>query len=58
MKERRRPRRGKRKVYRLTVLIVVGCLTQGCASHRRPPECKGPYTPINLSSMAYNGTQR
>lgn len=58
MKVRRRPRMAKRKVIRLTVLIIVGCLTQGCASHRRPPECKGPYTPINLSSMASHGTQR
>jgi hypothetical protein len=58
MKKRGRPRMGKRKGYRLTVWIIVGCLTQGCASHRRPPECKGPYTPINSASMASNGTQR
>lgn len=40
----------------LLALIVA---VQGCATHHPPPECKGPYTPINPSLVAASdGSQR
>jgi hypothetical protein len=39
--------------------LIVATLAQGCAHRNRLPECKGPYTPINLSTVAeYHGPQR
>jgi hypothetical protein len=43
------------------LILVVGvlCALAGCAHRGRPPECKGPYTPINQSLVAASdGTQR
>ena len=54
------PRRHAAERCRLLTLVVVVYVVQGCATHRgRPPECKGPYTPINQSWVASSdGAQR
>ena len=39
--------------------LLLLCLASGCATHGRPPECKGPYTPINHTlTVSSDGTQR
>lgn len=46
---------------RAILVLWVGaiCVLGGCAHRGRPPECKGPYTPINSSLTASSdGTQR
>ena len=43
----------------LIMFLGVLCALEGCAHRGRPPECKGPYTPINQSLVASSdGTQR
>ncbi len=44
---------------RICSVIVVLSLLAACASHRTaPPECNGPYTPVNPAmAVAANGTQ-
>ena len=44
---------------RCTFVLALSTLT-ACATHRSdPPQCKGPFTPINQSSsVASNGPQR
>jgi hypothetical protein len=44
---------------RCTCVLVLATLS-ACATHRNdPPQCKGPFTPINqTSSVASNGPQR
>ena len=48
--------------YGLVSLFTVLALASlgACATHRSgPPQCKGPFTPINqTSSVASNGPQR
>jgi hypothetical protein len=46
-------------IARWMLVLVLGHLT-ACATHRHaPPECKGPYTPINqTSAVVSNGPQR
>jgi hypothetical protein len=46
-------------VSRLTLTLAVASLA-ACATHRsEPPQCKGPFTPINQSSsVVSNGPQR
>jgi hypothetical protein len=46
-------------VCRWTLTLAIASLT-ACATHRgQPPECKGPFTPINQSSsVVSNGPQR
>jgi hypothetical protein len=43
----------------LTLTLAVAGLA-ACATHRsEPPQCKGPFTPINQSSkVVSNGPQR
>lgn len=36
-----------RTSIRPACLVVILALMAGCASHRAPPTCKGPFTPIN-----------
>jgi hypothetical protein len=44
---------------RSTLVLALATLT-ACATHRSdPPQCKGPFTPINQSSsVVSNGPQR
>jgi hypothetical protein len=44
---------------RCTFVLALATLS-ACATHRSdPPQCKGPFTPINhTSSVASNGPQR
>jgi hypothetical protein len=44
---------------RCTLVLALASLS-ACATHRSdPPQCKGPFTPINQSSsVASNGPQR
>ena len=44
---------------RCTLVLALATLT-ACATHRSdPPQCKGPFTPINQSSsVTSNGPQR
>ena len=44
---------------RYTLVLALATLS-ACATHRSdPPQCKGPFTPINhTSSVASNGPQR
>ena len=46
-------------VCRWTLTLAIANLT-ACATHRsEPPQCKGPFTPINQSSsVVSNGPQR
>jgi hypothetical protein len=46
-------------VARWTLTLAVASLA-ACATHRsEPPQCKGPFTPINKSSsVVSNGPQR
>jgi hypothetical protein len=46
-------------VSRWTLTLAVGSLA-ACATHRsEPPQCTGPFTPINQSSsVVSNGSQR
>jgi hypothetical protein len=46
-------------VSRWTLMLALASIA-ACATHRsQPPECKGPFTPINQSSSAVsNGSQR
>ena len=46
-------------VSRWTLTLAVASLA-ACATHRsEPPQCKGPFTPINQSSkVVANGSQR
>jgi hypothetical protein len=46
-------------IKRYTLVLALATLT-ACATHRSdPPQCKGPFTPINqTSSVASNGPQR
>ena len=46
-------------VSRWTLPLAVASLA-ACATHRsEPPQCKGPFTPINQSSsVVSNGPQR
>jgi hypothetical protein len=46
--------------FRRCISILFFGLLAACATHRsEPPQCKGPFTPINLSSsVAHNGPQR
>jgi hypothetical protein len=46
-------------VSRWTLTLAVASLA-ACATHRsEPPQCKGPFTPINQSSsVVSNGPQR
>jgi hypothetical protein len=46
-------------VFRWTLTLAVASLA-ACATHRsEPPQCKGPFTPINQSSsVVSNGPQR
>jgi hypothetical protein len=46
-------------VSRWTLMLALSSLA-ACATHRsEPPQCKGPFTPINQSSsVVSNGSQR
>jgi hypothetical protein len=46
-------------LFRWTLMLGLASLA-ACATHRdRPPDCKGPFTPINQSSsVVSNGPQR
>jgi hypothetical protein len=46
-------------IVRWMLVLVLVHLT-ACATHRHsPPECKGPYSPINqTSAVVSNGPQR
>ena len=47
------------RLPRLIALAALIALAQGCALRGRPPECKGPYTPINSPlTVSSDGTQR
>ena len=47
------------RLPRLITLAALIALAQGCAHRGRPPECKGPYTPINSPLTVFSdGTQR
>jgi hypothetical protein len=52
-------RRLGRAVSRWTLTLTLASLA-ACATHRgQPPQCKGPFTPINQSSsVVSNGSQR
>jgi len=44
--------------YRWSLTLALLSLA-ACATHRaEPPQCKGPFTPINSSSVVSNGSQR
>jgi hypothetical protein len=53
-------RRGNVACLRLRTLVLALATLSACATHRSdPPQCKGPFTPINQSSsVASNGPQR
>jgi hypothetical protein len=55
----RHRRSWRRVVFRWTLTLAVASLA-ACATHRsEPPQCKGPFTPINQSSsVVSNGPQR
>ena len=38
----------------LALCAALCVLTAACASHRRLPECSGPFTPINSIAEASN----
>jgi hypothetical protein len=42
------------------ILMLAAASLAACATHRgEPPQCKGPFTPINQSSsVVSNGPQR
>jgi hypothetical protein len=52
-------RHGRRALFSLCAVLALAGLA-ACATHRSdPPQCKGPFTPINQSSsVASNGPQR
>jgi hypothetical protein len=52
-------RRLGRVLFRWTLMLGLVSLA-ACATHRdQPPDCKGPFTPINQSSsVVSNGPQR
>ncbi len=52
-------RHGRCRLVSLFTVLALATLS-ACATHRSdPPQCKGPFTPINQpSSVASNGPQR
>jgi hypothetical protein len=42
----------RRKIEAAAGIALLLLYIAGCASHRAPPLCKGPYTPINASLTA------
>jgi hypothetical protein len=54
-----RLRHGRCGLFSLCTVLALASLC-ACATHRSdPPQCKGPFTPINQSSsVASNGSQR
>jgi len=53
-------RRGRHSLPTRYALVLALATLSACATHRSdPPQCKGPFTPINQSSsVASNVSQR
>ena len=53
-------RRGRHSLLTRYALVLLLATLSACATHRSdPPQCKGPFTPINQSSsVASNVSQR
>ena len=53
-------RRGRHNLLTRYALVLALATLSACATHRSdPPQCKGPFTPINQSSsVASNVSQR